>query len=379
MKRLYFFLLGIIATCAAWGQGVNFEPEGTTLEQAAVKAKAAGKLVFMDCYTQWCGPCKKMARDVFPTEEVGAYMNPKFVSIKVDMETAYGAPLAKKLQVGAYPTFVIFNGDGQEIGRFMGSSDTKGFIEQVEKNSIDRGSSAMDERWKNGDRDPEFLMAYLSTLNATYKNSQASEVADAILEGKAETFAADSTLRMIYMRNVSSPFSPAFVYTVKHPEALTEAIGEMPVKMKTLSVLNNYQRELIIEHDGTASLDQEKFDAFVNQIKSLGIEKADSYRLQTLITLSEKQKNLDQYLAYINEYMSNPELDADDMTLARWIRPLVGPGSTEEHKAAVRNMLQQRIADIDSGKRQPMKQVGNMRLSVDTRELLQRILTEMVK
>ena len=104
-------MLSLMVGMTLMAQGMVFEPEGTTLEQAAAKAKAENKLVFMDCYTQWCGPCKKMAKDVFTQEMVGAYMNPKFVNIKVDMESDYGTPLAKKLQITAYPTFVIFNGD----------------------------------------------------------------------------------------------------------------------------------------------------------------------------------------------------------------------------------------------------------------------------
>ena len=78
---------------------VAFEPEGTTLEQASAKAKAENKLIFIDCYTQWCGPCKKMSKEVFPQASVGDYMNPKYISLKLDMETPYGAPLAKKWQI----------------------------------------------------------------------------------------------------------------------------------------------------------------------------------------------------------------------------------------------------------------------------------------
>ena len=66
--------LSLLAFVAATAQGIAFEPEGTTLEQASVKAKAEHKLIFLDCYTQWCGPCKKMAREVFPQPQVGAAM-----------------------------------------------------------------------------------------------------------------------------------------------------------------------------------------------------------------------------------------------------------------------------------------------------------------
>ena len=34
--------------------GVKFED--LTFEQALAKAKVENKLVFMDCYTSWCGP-----------------------------------------------------------------------------------------------------------------------------------------------------------------------------------------------------------------------------------------------------------------------------------------------------------------------------------
>ena len=105
----------------------------TTLDQFPAE-QFIGKALVIDCRILKEGeditmdPCKKMARDVFPQEQVGAYMNPKFVSIQLDMESEYGAPLAKKLQIQAYPTFVIFNAYAQEIGRFLGGSEAEEFI-----------------------------------------------------------------------------------------------------------------------------------------------------------------------------------------------------------------------------------------------------------
>ena len=94
MKRIATRMLDLMSLTTAMAQGIAFEPEGTTLEQASVKAKAEKKLIFMDAYTTWCGPCKMMAREVFPQAKVGEAMNPKFISVKIDMESAFGAPLA---------------------------------------------------------------------------------------------------------------------------------------------------------------------------------------------------------------------------------------------------------------------------------------------
>ncbi len=374
MKRLSTTLLTLLVAIVAMAQGVVFEPEGTTLEQASAKAKAENKLIFLDCYTQWCGPCKKMSKEVFPQESVGAFMNPKFVSIKIDMEGEYGAPLAKKLQIQAYPTFVIFNADAQEVSRFLGYHAADEFIKVVTEKSTDNSSSTLETRWKAGDRDPQFLMEYLQTLTASYKGDEANDVAEAILEGKEETFAADSTLRQIFFRNINNPFAKSFVYTAQHPEALQAAVGPMPVQMKIQNVLGNFQRQMINEADGKATLDEDAFGHFQALLAVLGIDNADHYRLSTLITLAEKQKNYDAYLSYIREYLNNPNLNADDMQLANWARPFADPNAEQKFKEQMKDILQQRIAEIKSGKRKAQRKIGNMMLSRPTDELLEMIV-----
>jgi hypothetical protein len=292
------------------------------------------------------------------------------------MEGEYGAPLAKKLQITAYPTFVIFNADAQEIGRFLGSSDADGFIKNVEEKSKDNSSSENQKRFENGDRDPQFLLAYLQSLNASYKSAEANKVAEALLDGKEATFAADSTLRMVFMRSVNNPFAKSFVYTVKNPDALKAQIGEMPVNMKIQNVLTNYQREIITEENGTATIDQAQFDKFVQLMKDLKIANADHYRLSTLITLAEKQKDLTTYLRYIKEYLANPALDADDMQLANWVKPFT-PDTDPQLKEQMKDILRQRLADIKDGKRKPQTTVGNMRLSRPTDDLLRILIDAM--
>ncbi len=377
MKRLSITLMSLVATLAMMAQGMVFEPAGTTLEQASAKAKAENKLIFLDCFTTWCGPCKKMARDVFPQELVGNYMNPKFVNLQIDMESEYGAPLAKKLQIQAYPTFVIFNADAQEIGRFLGGSSAEDFIKNVDEKSKDNSSANLKARWDSGDRDPQFLQEYLKSLNASYKNDEANLVAEAILDGKESTFAADSTLRMIFMRSINSPFAKSFIYTAKNPADLKAQIGEMPVDMKIQNVLQNFQRQVISEENGTATLDQQRFDQFNALLNDLGIPNADHYRLSTLITLSDKQKNYNNYLGYIKEYLSNKALDATDMQLAQWTKPFSEPTVDAKYKAQMKEILLARLADIKAGKRQAQTTVGNMRLSRSTDELLQMLVNAM--
>ncbi|MEG0518011.1 MAG: thioredoxin family protein [Bacteroidales bacterium] len=137
MKKIIFLtmLFGIsLSLFAQVDKGVKFE-QGT-LAQVLSKAKnnkKDPKLVFLDCYTSWCGPCKYMANNVFPTEAAGKYFNAKFINIKIDMEKGEGPELVKRFKITGYPTFLILSPDGEEIGRVMGANDLELFVKSVEK------------------------------------------------------------------------------------------------------------------------------------------------------------------------------------------------------------------------------------------------------
>ena len=98
---------------------------------ALAVAKAEGKLLFVDCYTAWCGPCRQMAEKVFPQKEAGDYFNPRFVCVKYDMEKGEGGELAKQWEVRAFPTFLIIRPDGTIQHRLVGADDLEAFIARV--------------------------------------------------------------------------------------------------------------------------------------------------------------------------------------------------------------------------------------------------------
>ena len=100
---------------------------------ALAAAKAEGKLLFVDCYTSWCGPCKQMTEKVFPQKAAGDYFNPRFVCVKYDMEKGEGVELAKQWGVRAFPTFLIIRSDGTIQHRLVGADDLEAFIARVEQ------------------------------------------------------------------------------------------------------------------------------------------------------------------------------------------------------------------------------------------------------
>ncbi|MBQ9222150.1 MAG: thioredoxin family protein [Prevotella sp.] len=373
-KTILLVAMLLFLVLHAQGQGMQFEPQGTLFKDAVAKAQQTGKKIFLDCYTSWCGPCKMMARDVFPQEKVGAFMNPSYVNIQIDMEKGEGPELAKKLEVSAYPTFIIFNSNGQELGRFLGGSNADEFIKRVGDHSIDKGSDVMDQRWNNGDRSEAFLYQYLETLSSTYKHNQCNLVAEALLKGKAETFAGDDKLRNVFMQYLTNPLDPAFVYTAKHPEALKAALGENAVNMKLFRGWSNFGRDLINEEGGKVWLDKERFDKWVSLMEECQVNGRDSYRLNTLIKLAERQKDWRAYVDYCKECCKNPSVDVTDLELLKWMTPLTKECQDADIKKEAAALLQQRYDDIQSGKRQAQTRAGAMTMSGNLTAVMPRII-----
>ena len=116
MKRIITVTLSLMAFMTIMAQGIAFESEGTTLEQASVKAKAENKLIFLDCYTTWCGPCRRLAPVV---EELAAEYDGKVIVGKCDIEE--NTELTDRFGIMNVPT-IVFIKDGKEVDRVVGAA-----------------------------------------------------------------------------------------------------------------------------------------------------------------------------------------------------------------------------------------------------------------
>ncbi len=89
---------------------------------ALQEAKKQDKLIFLDAYALWCGPCRMLKRNTFPDQAAGEFFNKHFINIAVDMEKGNGPVLAEQYKVNAYPTLIIVDSNGKLV------SYTKGYI-----------------------------------------------------------------------------------------------------------------------------------------------------------------------------------------------------------------------------------------------------------
>jgi len=94
----------------------------------AAQAKKSGKYIFVDAYTTWCGPCRKLKDITFKDKTAVAFYNNNFINYSVDMEKGEGLQLADKWDVSAYPSLLFFTPDGKMIMRQIGYVDAKHLI-----------------------------------------------------------------------------------------------------------------------------------------------------------------------------------------------------------------------------------------------------------
>ena len=140
--------------------------------QVFQKAREENKLVFMDCYTSWCGPCKKMLKEVFSRKDIGEYMNTRFVNYKQDMEQEEGKELAGKYGVKVYPTFFILDAAGEVRHKMVGGMTAEEFLKQVQLGSGENSLYAFNpvsythlDVYKRQDFFPISLIRGLLTMN----------------------------------------------------------------------------------------------------------------------------------------------------------------------------------------------------------------------
>ncbi|MGB1243498.1 MAG: thioredoxin family protein, partial [Chitinophagales bacterium] len=128
-------------------------------------AKKENKAIFIDAYTNWCVPCKKMEANVFIRPEVHIFYNSFLINYKLDMFSKEGVAFAKKYNVTSYPTYLYLDADGTVNHKITGSKDAQKFIAAGKKGAVNQARLAkMTATYKTGNRSKIFITKYLQQL-----------------------------------------------------------------------------------------------------------------------------------------------------------------------------------------------------------------------
>ena len=109
---------------------VNWQPSYSAAQKAA---RRSGKPLFIDFYTDWCGPCKYLDQTTYQDAKFIAYSR-GWIMVKVNPEKSdFGRKLAEKYAVSGYPSMIFTDGGGKKHGEAVGSYPTEMLIPEMKK------------------------------------------------------------------------------------------------------------------------------------------------------------------------------------------------------------------------------------------------------
>lgn len=315
MKKISLLLL-ILFSIIIFAQGMKFE-ENKTFNDLLAIAKKENKLLFVDAYTTWCGPCKMMAKNVFPQPTVGEFYNANFINSKIDMEKGEGIDLAKKYNVRAYPTYLFINGDGELIHRVTSYYDAPEFIE-VGKDAVDpaKQMGALKKKFDAGDKDPEFLKSFIKVFSFADPDLAVKAAATYFAGKKAEPLTPeDFSILFSLTKDSNSPLYPVFV---NRKEEMVKVMPEdnynKTLKNLQLNALfnNSYDKT-------TKILDEKKY--VTEARKTMSEAEVKPLLLKSKIRVASLNKDKDQYQKLSMEYYKDgtaPGFSSDELNSISW-------------------------------------------------------------
>jgi len=253
MKRVYIVCLFVCILNAnnifsQTAETIDFKD--VTFNEALALAKGSNKLVFIDCYTSWCAPCKKMDKTVFVDKSVYSYFNENFVNFKIDMEKGEGIELKTKYGVGSFPTYLFVNSAGEIVHRTASLMPVEDFLREGQTAlSPIYSFSAAKEKYEAGDRSNSLLLNYghsLRKINRTEATKVESELVNKITDEELSSGFGWKVIEQIAMTENDRLGK----YLLSHQDYFNDVAGEQAVQ----TVLNRIKMadmyKLIRDKDG---------------------------------------------------------------------------------------------------------------------------------
>jgi thiol-disulfide isomerase/thioredoxin len=165
-------LIAGTATVAAGDDEGPFRP--MSFDQAKRAAAEGGKrMVVVDFYTTWCGPCKMLDQTTWKDQGVRDWLAKEAICLKIDAEKE--TALADKYWITAYPTILLLRPDGSEVDRLVGYRNAKTFLAEARdalagNDSLSRARKKLEGAGKDN---PMLRMSYGDALAQNGRNEEA--------------------------------------------------------------------------------------------------------------------------------------------------------------------------------------------------------------
>jgi thiol-disulfide isomerase/thioredoxin len=231
-KTILVLMFVLISSLTAEAQNRSINFQHGNWKEIKEKAGAENKLIFVDAYTSWCGPCKWMAKNIFTNDTVADYYNQKFICAKLDMEEGEGLEFAQTYTVQAYPSLFFIDSKGLLVHRSVGAAPyAKDYIDLADiALSPEKSYSSYVEKYKRGDRSAVFLIDYLEATSNAGLNTD--EIAKEYFATQNEKELSGENNWNMMIRFQNDVYSREFKYLLANRKVFYEKYSENSVDEK---------------------------------------------------------------------------------------------------------------------------------------------------
>ena len=257
------------------GEGIQFT-HGTWQEVIA-KAKKENKLIFADCYTTWCGPCKMLAKKVFPQKEVGDYFNTNFINVKIDCEKGEGVDLKNKFGVSAFPTMLFIDPANEKVlHRVVGFRPAEELIKEAKGAPAEaKRAESLAVAYKKNKKDRKTTEDYLSYL-VKVSDPKAEEVALHYLKMTPKEDWHKKDYFWLMSRYIKDPFGKESAYFFKNKQKFIDENGFKAEYFES-GLYYGYAGDLA-DVSKKEDFDQKKFDKLVKFMETNAFDRIESVK-----------------------------------------------------------------------------------------------------
>lgn len=312
-KLLSLFLIGF-STLLFSQDGINFQQ--ITFKEILAKAKAEKKLIFIDAFAVWCGPCKLMEKNIFSLPSVKEYYNANFINARFDMEKGEGRELALKYGIRSYPTFLFLNGDGEVVMKNYGYMSEKDFLTIAkEANNPKFATFSNKELFEKGEKDPEFLLNMMR-LYAESDYDLAKKVSERFFEVKKnDPLTKDELGMLLYF--LKSPNDANYKIFVNKKAEIISLMSEDIYKQFDANIKISKILENSLDQK-TGIINDEYF--YKNATPLIGKAEAETALNRMKVMFYPSVSNYEGYEKAALEYYKNSDnFDTEELIKAAWI------------------------------------------------------------
>ncbi|MAT56287.1 MAG: hypothetical protein CMN32_17590 [Saprospirales bacterium] len=233
-----FFLFLFAAQWLPAQRSIQFleQPEW---EEVIKEAQRTHKVIFFDAYTTWCGPCKRMEKEVFSRQAEADFFNRNFLNVKYDMERGQGRELRKRFGVKVFPTYLFIDVNGNVLHRIVGAHTAEGvFLNSAKKALTMNGYlAALEIRYNRGERNPKFMLEYLDALHMAGEQKKEQELAEGFMKLMSADHFMDKDYWQLLDKYLQDPSSRLFRLLFENRSQIADVWGKEVVTEKVLGIL----------------------------------------------------------------------------------------------------------------------------------------------